>query len=61
MDADRRMEMIELDYERTGKFVSFNPGLSSVSLDGRFTAAELRRFADALDAEGAVTPAILNP
>lgn len=50
MDAERRMEMIELDYERTGKFVSFDPGLSSVSLDGRFTAAELRRFADALDA-----------
>jgi len=54
MDADRRMETIEVDYERTGKFVSFDLGLGSVSLDGRFTASELRRFADALDAEGVV-------
>ena len=54
MDAERRLEMIEMDYEMTGKYVSFDLGLISVSLDGRFTAAELRRFADALDAEGVV-------
>lgn len=48
----RPVEAVERDYEFSGKHVQFVDG--KVVLEGEFTAAELRRFADALDAEGVV-------